>query len=169
MTIKIDLPAEHTVTKGPRDKSWTSAVSVDLGKLSPEIVARLAVHGLHQKIADAASGAETEAEATASMQKAVDAILAGEWTQRTGGGGVDEFTLVMRQIVRGAMKAKFGAKSPEWTEFTGRDDAAQNAKFQEVFDANEATFRPLVEARVAERAAERARKGKLAGSLDISL
>lgn len=169
MTIKIDLPESHTVTKGPRDKSWLASVSVDVTKLSPEIVARLAVHGLHQKIADAASGAETEAEAVASMQKAVDAVLAGEWTQRTGGGGVDEVTLVRRQIVRAAVKAKFGAKSPEWTEFTGRADTDQAAKLDEIFAANEAAFGPAVDAKLAERKREREAKAKLATGLEIAL
>lgn len=167
--VKIELPESHTVTKGPRDKSWVAGVTVTLGDLSPEIVARLAVHGLHQKIADAASGAETEAEALASMQKAVDGLLAGEWTQRTGGGGVDEVTTVRRQIVRSAVKAKFGAKSPEWTEFTGRSDADQNAKLDEIFAENEAAFTPAVEARMAERKAERERKAKLATGLTINL
>lgn len=169
MTIKIDLPESHTVTKGPRDKSWLASVTCDVGKLSPEIVARLAIHGLHQKIADAASGAETEAEAVASMQKAVDAVLAGEWTQRTGGGGVDERTSVTRSIVRAAVKAKFGAKSPEWTEFTWRSDADQNAKLDEIAAANAAAFADAIEAKLAERKAERERKAKLATGLTIAL
>lgn len=169
MTIKIDLPETHTVTKGPRDKSWLAEVTCNVTALSADIVARLAMHGLHQKIADAASGAETLDEASAAMQKALDGLLAGEWTQRTGGGGVDERTAVTRSVVRGAVKAKFGAKSAEWASFTGLDDAAQNAKLDEWAAANADAFAPAIEAELAERAAKRARKADLVKGVAFTL
>ena len=169
MTIKIELPATHTVTKGPRDKAWLAEVTVDVAALSPDIVARLAVHGLHQKIADAASAAQTRDEALASMQKAADAILAGDWTQRTGGGGVDERTLVMRQIVKAAMKESVGAKSEAWATFTGQSDEYQNAKFAENYEANKDALDVAIEAKIAERKAERDRKAGLAKTVTISL
>jgi hypothetical protein len=169
MTIKIDLPESHTVTKGPRDKAWTASVTVDLAKLSPEIVARLAVHGLQQKIADAASGAATADEANAAMNKAVDAILAGEWTSRTAGEGVSEEVAVGRMVVRKAVKAKFGSKSPEWAKFTGLEPAEQNAKLDEWLAANAETFaEPIAEA-LAARAKERADKAKLAKAANFAI
>lgn len=169
MTIKIDLPATHTVTKGPRDKSWQSELEIDVSKLSPEIVARLAIHGLHQKIADAASAAKTQEDADAAMGKAMDALLAGEWAQRSGGGGVDEFTRVARMIVRKAFKDANGPDSKERKAFLDLDSADQDAKLDEWFAANEATFRPVVEAEVASRKAERERRAKLAKATEFSL
>lgn len=169
MTIKIDLPESHVVTKGPRDKSWIASVTVDVTKLSPEIVAKLAVHGLQQKIADAASAAKTQDEALADMQKAVDAVLKGEWSSRGAGGGVDERTSVARSIMRSAAKARFGAKSAEWATFTGLDDAAQAAKLDEWFAANADALAGEVDAEMAARAKRREAKAGLAGKVDIAL
>lgn len=159
----------HTVTKGPRDKSWLASVTVDETKLSKDIRERLMLHGLHQKIADAASGATNEAEAIAAMQKAADAILAGEWSSRGSGEGVDEFTRIARQIVRSAMKEALGAKSPEWATFTGYDDATQNEKLDANFAANESVFRPAVEARIEQLRKEREAKAKLAKSVSFNV
>ena len=170
MTIKIELPASHTVTKGPRDKSWNAAVTVDLGTLSADIVARLAVHGLHQKIADAASGATNETEALAAMQKAADAIVAGEWSSRVAGsGGVDEFTRVARIIVRAAFKAANAANSAPRVAFKALDADEQNAKLDEWFAANEDAMRPAVEEELAKRAAAAKSKAGLARAVAFNL
>lgn len=160
-TIKIDLPETHTAMKGPRDKSWEAvSVSIDVTKLSPDIIARLATHGLHQKLADAASQSKTADEALAAMNKAADSLLAGEWATRRGGEGVDEFTRIARLVVRRAIKAKLGGASPEWKAFTGLADDEQAAKLDANFAKNEAVFRPEVEAEIARRAAEaKARTG----------
>lgn len=88
--ITINLSSMHLVTKGPRDGSWNAQCIVDLTRLEPEIVARLAVHGLVQKIADAASGAKTEAEAIGLMEKVREALYAGDWTVRTASVGVTD-------------------------------------------------------------------------------
>jgi 5,10-methenyltetrahydromethanopterin hydrogenase len=167
--IKIELPESMTVTKGPRNKSWSASVGVDLSKLSPEMVARLAVHGAHQKIADAASGATTADEATASMQKAADAIIAGTWTSRTAGAGVDEETRVARIVVRNAVKAKFGSKSPEWAKFTGMSDDEQVAKLDSIREANADAFMPAITAEMERRAKAAADRSGLAKSVSIEL
>jgi hypothetical protein len=167
--MKIELPETMTVTKGPRDKTWSASVSVDLSKLSPEMVARLAVHGAHQKIADAASGATTADEATASMQKAADAIIAGTWTSRTAGAGVDEETRVARIVVRNAVKAKFGSKSPEWAKFTGMSDDEQVAKLDSIREANADAFMPAITAEMERRAKAAADRSGLAKSVSIEL
>ncbi len=165
----ITLEGADTITKGPRDKSWLASVAVPLGDLSSDIVERLAMHGLRQKVADAASGATTLDEANASMQKAVDAILAGEWSSRVAGGGVDEETAVGRMVVRGALKARWGAKSPEWATFTGLGDDEQAAKLDKVRADNAALFTDAIAAKMAERARDRADKAKLAKGLTIDL
>lgn len=169
MTIKIDLPASHTVSKGPRDRSWSASVTCDVTALSADIVARLAIHGLHQKVADAAAGATNEAEAAAAMQKAVDAIVAGEWTSRTAGDGVDERTRVARSVTMAAAKAKFGAKSPEWATFTGLPDDEKNAKLDAWFAAFTEALTPEVDAEMERRAAKRAAKSGLAAKVGFTL
>jgi hypothetical protein len=163
------LEGEATFTKGPRDKSWTAAVVADLGGLSTEIVQRLVMHGLQQKVADAASGATSQAEAAASMDKAITAILAGEWTSRVAGAGVDEETTVRRMIAKAAVKASWGAKSEKWAAFTGLSDDEQAAKLDTVYADNEAAFAEPVAAKLAERKADRERKAKLASGLSINI
>lgn len=156
-----------TITKGPRDKSWLASVEVDMDKLSKDIAARLAVHGLVQKVADAASASKTYDEALASMQKAVDALMAGEWSSRVAGSGVDEFTSTARSMVKAIFKAKLGAKSPEWAEFTGLSDADQFAKLDALFAKNEKVLRPKVEAELKRKQMER--EAKRALSVDFTL
>lgn len=164
----IELAGDFTVTKGPRDKAWLAECKVALADVPASIVHDLLLHGLKQKIADAASGAQTEAEASAAMAKAVDAIMAGEWSARgTGGAGVDERTRVARQIVRQVFKAKWGAKSADWAEFTGLSDADQNAKLDAAFAKNEAKLGPAVDEKLAQLAAERKAKAALMADLDL--
>ncbi len=151
--------------------------AVDMGALPQEIVERLIMHGLTQKIADAASGAakdsanedETKANTLAMMNKAADALIAGEWGKTRGASGVDEFTTVARQIMRQSVKAKFGAKSTEWATFTGLADDEQAAKLDVWFSANDAKLRPSVEAKIAQRASERKAKAKLGEGITIEL
>lgn len=163
------ITGDYAVRKGPRDKSWSASVSVPLDKLTSEMIERLAMHGLHQKVADAASQSTSETEAMAAMQKAVDAILADEWTSRRAGDGVDPFTAEARLIVRPFVKASMGGKSPAWAAFIGLGDDEQAAKLDKVFADNDAKLRPLVEASLERKAKERADKAKLAGGLDITI
>lgn len=163
----IELQGTFNVTKGPRDKAWQAVESVDLAAIPASIVMDLALHGLKQKIADAASGATTEVEASAAMAKAAKAILAGEWSSRGEGSGVDERTRVQRMIARIALKAKVGAKSAEWATFTGLSDAEQAAKLDAIYAKNSAKLLPAVDSKLALLAQERADKAALAGDLDL--
>lgn len=139
---------------------------LDGNVLPPQSVEHLLTFAL-QTLQDAYAGATDASEAVGAFGAKYDRLVAGTLGTRSGGGGVDEFTTVMRQVVRGAVKAKLGAKSPEWATFTGLDDADQNERLAAIFAKNEKAMRPVVEAKVAERAAERARKASL--KIDISL
>ena len=86
-----------------------------------------------------------------------------------GGGGVDERTRVGRIVVRNAVKAKFGSKSPDWAKFTGLDDAAQVAKLDEWLAANEATFAPAIDAELARRAEAAKAKTGLAKKVTFTI
>lgn len=167
--VTIEVPAEWLVSKGPRDKAWIADAVCDVAKLSSDIVGKLAMHGLQQKIADAAAGAKSADEASAAMNKAIDALVAGAWSSRGTGEGVDEETRVARSVVRSAVKAKFGSKSPDWAKFTGLSDADQNAKLDEWFEANADAFAPAVASELERRKAAAKAKAKLASGLAISL
>ena len=168
----IKLPDLFIVTSRGID------ATVPLGTLSAEIIAELAQHGLTQKVADAASNAKAVAEETKTdigevtlglMSAAVESLVKGEWTRRTGGGRVDERTRVARSIVQAAYKTKVGAKSPEYATFTGLSDADQNEKLDAWFAANEETFGPTVDAEVKARADKRDAKAKLAKKVTFDL
>lgn len=134
-------------------------------ELPPQSVEHLLTFAL-QTLQDAYAGADNRDEAVGAFDAKYDRLMNGTLGTRSGSGGVDEFTLVMRQVTRGAIKAKFGAKSPEWAMFTGFSDAEQNDNLAAIYAKNEAKLKPLVEAKVAERKAERERKASL--KIDIS-
>lgn len=115
-----------------------------------------------QTLQDAYAGAKSTDEAQGAFNGKYDKLLNGSIGTRASGDGADEKTRVARSVVRGAVKAKFGSKSPEWAKFTGLDDAAQAAKLDEWYAKNEATFAPVVEEKMAELAAARAKRGELA-------
>lgn len=172
MKVTIDLEEMFTVT------SRGVGIEVDVAKLSPGIVAELALHGLQQKVADAASNAKAIAEESGEgveavteslMQKAVDGLLAGEWTRRTGGGGVSEEVRIARLVTRRLVKAKFGAKSPEWATFTGLDAGEQNTKLDAWFEANEKALAPERDAEIARRREAETEKRKIAKAVDFAL
>lgn len=168
MNIKIELPDTYTVT------SRGVEVPVAVGKLSADIIARLAMHGLQQKVADAASGAaklegDVAANTLTLMQGAVDGLMAGTWTQRTAGGGVSEETRVGRSIARASLKANWGAKSAKWKEFDGLSDDDQNTKLDTVLADNAKLFADAIAAKLAERKRDREQKAALGKTVAINI
>lgn len=147
-------------------------MSIDIKKLSPEIIDQLVRHGLTQKIGDAAANAKAVAletgvsvadAAKAMMEKVRDALLAGDWgTVRTGGGGVSEEVAIQRAVMREVMKASFGAKSPKWAEFTGKTDAEQATILDNLFAKNAAALAPKVAAETKRRETVRRAKAEAA-------
>lgn len=163
----INLPAAFAVSKGPRNGDWSAVCDIDPAKVPEALWTELALHGLKQKIADAASSAKTEAEASAAMDKARDALYAGEWRRTSKAGeAVDPVTAEARIIIRQAMKdslnkgGKKGAPTKEWAAFLGLSDDDQLAKIDANIEANRAAIWPLAEAE-AKRKAD-ARKAKAA-------
>lgn len=172
MNIKIELPATFDAT------SRGVAVTIPLGELSAEIIAELVMHGLQQKVADAASAAKSVADESGNpvedvtrelMQKAADGLLAGEWTRRTGGGGVSEEVRIARIVTRKLVKDKFGSKSPEWATFTGLELSEQNEKLDAWFAANEKVLAPERDAEMARRAEAEAAKRAAKKEVTFSL
>ena len=167
MKHTIELEGAFVVTKGPRNGDWRAEASIDLAAIPAGLVRELLLHGLKQKVADAAAGATGADTAMGLMQKAIDAVLAGEWSSRAVGGGVDERKRVERQIARTALKAKLGGTSAGWKEFAGLSDADQSAKLDGIYAKNAAKLLPAVDSKLALLAQERADKAALAGDLDL--
>lgn len=155
-------------------------MSIDISKLTPDIIEQLIRHGLTQKIGDAAANAKAVATETgvpiadvakAMMEKVRDALLAGDWgTVRTGGNSVSEEVAIQRAVMRDAMKAAFGAKSPKWAEFTGKTDAEQATILDNLFAKNAEALAPKVAAETKRRETVRKAKAEAAKiKVDIEL
>lgn len=168
MKKTIELPESHVVTKGPRDKSWQAECKADIAKLPDNILADLAIHGLHQKIADAASQAKTLDEANALMSKALDALYEGEWTRRGEGlGSAKPETVALIRLVRAALSK---ADRKAFNELSGSDMIAKAEEFADKFtDEMIADEMVVMEAEAEARRAANERKAKLAKAVKINL
>lgn len=137
-------------------------------ELPDSSVAHLMTFAL-QTLQDAYAGAKNTDEALGAFNAKFDKLINGTIGTRTGGDGADERTRVARQIVRGLVKAKYGAKSSEWAAFTGLSDADQNAKLDAMYAANEAKLAGAVDDKIAELAATRAKRGEMAKEVEFTL
>ena len=122
-----------------------------------------------QTLQDAYAGAKSTDEALGAFNGKLDKLLNGTIGTRGSGDGADERTRVARSVVMAAAKAKFGAKSPEWTAFTGLETDERNAKLDGWYDANKAAFDPAIDEEMARRAAKRDAKAGLAASVKIEM
>lgn len=155
-------------------ESRNVVVAVDVAKIPHDVLRQVLWHGIKQKVADAASGAtgmlwvevkgkdapkpsrdqlKDFAEAhekpiadqtLALMQKAVDALLAGQWQVRVAGDGTstkwsDEQSLAL-DIAKGALQAIFVAalaKTQPSAKPTATNFVALSPKVAAYFKANE--------------------------------
>ncbi len=157
----FDLDGNFTVSKGPRNGEWRAEQAIDLAAIPASIVLDLALHGLKQKVADAASGATTEQEALGAMGKAVDAILAGEWSSRGTGTGDGTRTLALVRLFKAAMpKDKLKAYNA-----LSADDQVKHATANVTDEVAIAAEVAKIEAERAERAKANAERKSLVEDL----
>jgi hypothetical protein len=167
----IELPADYSVT------SRDTFVTVKLADLSPEIIGRLALHGLTQKIADSAAGAVKAAgfdakygdlsadekakvneHAKAAMSGVLEALVKGEWTERRATAGVDPVTKRMRVLFGAILRAQ--AKDV-WAALKDADD--KDERLDTMIAEQDEEFQTSLKAdAVAELKAEDAAKAKVA-------
>lgn len=167
--FKLEVPAT-SINVESRDV----VVAVDVAKIPHDVLRQVIAHGIKQKVADAASGvvgqlwveakgkdapkpsrdqlrdfAESHDKAVkdatlAAMQKAVDAMLAGQWQVRVAGEGTsskwtDEQALAL-DIAKGALKTVFAAalaKAKPGAKPTATEFVALSPKVAAFFKANE--------------------------------
>ena len=167
--FKLEVPAS-SINVESRDV----IVAVDVAKIPHDVLRQVIAHGIKQKVADAASGVvgqlwvevkgkdapkpsrdqlrdfaadheKAVKDATiAAMQKAADALLAGQWVVRVAGDGTsskwtDEQALAL-DIARGVLKTMFTgalAKAKPGTKPTAAEFVALSPKVAAFFKANE--------------------------------
>ena len=168
-TFQLEVPAVPVAVE-----SRGVTVSLDLAAIPHDVLRLVLVHGIKQKVADAASGAtgaiwlevkgkdapkpsrdqladfvETHDKAVkdqtlALMQKAADALLAGQWQVRVAGDGVvSKWTAEQSQaldIAKTALQAIFAgalAKAQPGTKPSAKAFVALSPKVAAFFKANE--------------------------------
>lgn len=172
MNIKIELPESLTVTS--RDQS----VAIDVSKLTPELVAKACLHGLTQKIADAAAGAKrladdsddmTAEEATVSlMQAVVESLEGGSWGRERGtGSGLSERDAVARIVVGGWFRDAYGKETDERQKYDASDAAGKYAIIDKIWADNAEVFGDAVDAEVQARKDAAKRKAAIKVAVSI--
>lgn len=99
--VANDVAAQFVLADG-------TSIDIRLGDLAPEIRHALMVHGLKQKVADAAAiprdtetgRSATDGEKCRAMRAVADRIVAGVWTAARGEGGGAPRSLLQRALER---------------------------------------------------------------------
>lgn len=164
-TAKSDWEGRIGVATLSVDYNSASLMGEELSTTSFEYLLNFSL----QSMQDAYAGAESLNEAVASFEKKRAAIIAGTIGTRASGGGASVFVTIARSIVRAACKAQWGAKSEKWAKLTAMSDDDQDAKLDTMYTANEAAFKPKVEAEIIRRAEERVAKKALASTVELDL
>lgn len=147
MDITINLPATFDVVA--RGKS----VTVNVENLTPDIIAKLALHGLTQKIADAAASAKKLAEDTGGnaddiarerMDAARVALESGNWGTRVAGAPVTDEVKVRRKVIAEAIR---DANRGDILKDLSPADRA--TKLDSIFEGQSAKEQKAIMARVA--------------------
>ena len=88
---------------------------LDAAALSDEVRESALLHGLRQKVSDAAAlgAGATPAEKLAAMQAIVASLNDGDWTQRTGDGTSQPSGLIFRAFYRMACESCAAKSRPE--------------------------------------------------------
>jgi len=165
----LNIPATSLVVE-----SRGVSVTLDVAAVPHDVLRQVLLHGIKQKVSDAASSAAglvyysvkgkdapkpsrdqltafveanlkaVQDQTIASMQKAVDAMLAGQWAVREAGGGIvsrftEEQSLAL-DIAKGALGKRFAdalAKSAPSAKPTAANFVAMSPKVAAYFKAND--------------------------------
>lgn len=170
---EMDLPQELIIERRDGAK-----VTCNVENLNDDIIAKLAMHGLRQKISDAAASAKKQADedggdvaeiASAMMQKVVDNLEKGDWgVERGEGASADPLDKYRVKVLRQLMAANpDGELKKKYDEVPSDDQAGRRKLLLDVAAKNADKIDPQAEAmRVAEQEAKRAAK-EAASGLDI--
>lgn len=170
MEYTINLPDTLEVT------SREQTVTLALDKLPEGLIAKAVLHGLTQKISDAAAGAKRVAEesddmtleeATVSLMTAVvETLEGGSWGRERGAGsGISARDRMARKIVGAWFRGAYGKGTPERAKYDDADGAGRYAIIDKIWADNADAFGPAVDEAIAEEAAKKAALAKISVTL----
>ncbi len=149
----------------------TETLNVPFEKFPAHVQEKIIAYGCQRIFNDMVGGNErfaTVEQKVAHVKEKIAAFLAGD-VGRAAASGVSTEVAIARQEARRLVKAKLGAKSPEWAAFTGLEDAEQEAKLDAVVEKNKEHFDKFVAAEMKARAEAAAKRAKAAGELTLDL
>lgn len=115
-TLTITVPETITFKRAKQ------IVAVPTSGLSSEIITQLVMHGVTQKVGDAAAGKDG-ADALAAMDAVIAALTAGNWGRTRGSSaGEEPHVRFIRQIIRSALGEENKAKYKALADTDARDD-----------------------------------------------
>lgn len=167
MEYTITLPDTLDVTS--RDQT----VTLDLAKLNEGLIAKAVLHGLTQKVSDAAAGAKRLSEdsddmtveaATVSLMTAiVETLEGGSWGRERGAGsGLSARDRMARKIVGDWFRASYAKGTPERDKYNDADGAGRYAIIDKIWADNADAFGPAVDEALAAEAAKKSALGDIA-------
>lgn len=149
----------------------TETLSVDWEKLPLEAKEKIIRYGVQRIFNDMVGGSErfpTVEKKVAHVKEQIERFYAGD-VGRAAASGVSTEVAIARQEARRLVKAKYGAKSPEWAAFTGLADEEQASKLDELVEKNKEHFDKFVKAELKARAEAAAKRAKAGEELALDL
>ena len=136
-------------------------ILVKLADLQQDVLKRAALHGLSQKIGDAAAGKKGD-EAYEACMTVVERIQAGDWAKPSEGGEGARPSMVVEAIMRALTAA---GKSPDKAKVEEKYAGKDSEEARKVALSNP-QVKAAYETIRAERAAEKAKKAVEAANAD---
>ena len=149
----------------------TETIAVPFAEFPEHVQQKIIAYGCQRIFNDMVGGAEkfpTVEKKVAHVKEKIAAFLKGE-VGRTAASGVSTEVAIARQEARRLVKAKYGAKSPEWAAFTGLEDAEQASKLDELVEKNRAHFDKFVAAEMKARREAAEARAKAGEELALDL
>lgn len=149
----------------------TRTLAVDWAKLPANAQDKIIAYGVQRIFNDMVGGSErfpTIEDKVKHVEAQIARFMAGD-IGRAASASVSNETAIGRSLIKAGLKAKYGAKSPEWAAFTGLSDDEQDAKLDALLEKNRAKLQPQIDAEVKRRAELAAKRAKQSDGLELSL
>ena len=149
----------------------TETLNVPFEKFPAHVQEKIIAYGCQRIFNDMVGGSErfpTVEKKVAHVREQIERFLAGD-IGRKAASGVSTETAIARAEARRLVKAKLGAKSPEWAAFTGLEDDEQAEKLDAIVAKNKPHFDKFVAAEMKARREAAEKRAKAGEELALDL
>lgn len=149
----------------------TETIEVPFAEFPAHVQEKIIAYGCQRIFNDMVGGAErfpTVEKKVAHVREKIEEFLKGN-VGRAAGAGVSTEQAIARQEARRLVKAKLGAKSPEWAAFTGLADEEQAEKLDAIVAKNKPHFDKFVAAEMKARREAAEKRAKAGAELALDL